>query len=84
MVGRISQKGIKDMHHGYYFSPEGNPHLKRKRGISLKEKGEIAKQGVFDDRELLTGSLEKHMIGKPVEKKVHRKFPKSFFFKRDL
>jgi hypothetical protein len=84
MVGRISHKGIEDIHHGYYFSPEGNPSLKRKRGITLEKKGEIAKQGVFDDRRLLTGSLEKHMIGKPVEKRVHKKFPESFFFKKDL
>jgi hypothetical protein len=84
MVGRITHHGIENIEHGYYFSPEGNPYLKRKKGISLKKKGEIAKQGVYDDRELLTGSLEKHMIGKPVEKKVHRKYPESFFFKRDI
>lgn len=84
MVGRISHKGIDDIHHGYYFSPKGNPYLAKKRGTTLREKGKIAKQGVFDDRKLLTGSLEKNLIGKPVEKRVHKKFPESFFFKKDL
>jgi hypothetical protein len=82
MVGRISERGIKNMHSGYYFHEEGNPHLAKKKELSLKEKGDIAKQGVFDDRILLTGSIKKSIKGKPAETKVDKTFRKSFFFKK--
>jgi hypothetical protein len=82
MIGRISQKGVKSIQNGYYFSPAGNPYLAQKQGVSLEKKGEIAKDGVMEDRRLLTGSVTKSVIGKPIEKKSNRLFRKSFFFKR--
>lgn len=81
-VGRISRKGIKDMQHGYYFHPTGNTSLAKKKDISIKKKGTIAKQGIIDDRILLTGSVNHSIIGKPIEKKVNKLFRKSFFFKK--
>jgi hypothetical protein len=81
-VGRVSEKGIHNIKHGYYFSPEGNRFLRSKKGISLAKKGEIAKQGAFDDRVLLTGSMDRQLIGKPIEDKANKLFRKSFFFKK--
>jgi len=80
-VGRISQRGLNDMG-GLYFHPKGNAALAHKRGMTYVKKGEIAKQGVLDDRVLLTGSLKDHMIGKPIENKVNKKFHESFFFNK--
>lgn len=82
MVGRISPKGIHNLENGYYFSPEGNAALRSKRGITLQQKGEIAKRGVIDDRLLLTGSVRKQMIGKPIAERSNKLFRKSFFLKK--
>lgn len=82
MVGRISEKGIDNIEHGYYFHPEGNPYLAKRKGLTLKKKGEIGKKGVYADRILLTGSKKKSLIGDPIVKEVDKKFKKSFFFKR--
>jgi hypothetical protein len=82
MIGRISRDGIKNMQFGYYLSPKGNPYLAKKRGVTLEEKGRIAQEGLFEDRRLLTGSLSKRVIGKPIENKSDELFRKSFFFKK--
>lgn len=82
-VGRISRHGVITKHQGYYFAgKEGNPHLARKKGMRLKEKVRISKEGVYADRRLLTGSLSNSIIGKTAERKVNNLFPRSFFFKR--
>lgn len=83
-VGRLSYHGVRTTNHGYYFSPEGNPFLAKKRGMSLIRKGQIAQQGIFADRLLLTGSMNRSMKGKPIERRVNKMFRKSFFFKRSF
>jgi hypothetical protein len=82
-IGRISRKAINNMRYGYYFSKsEGNPYLAKKRDLTYNQRDTIMHNGVKSDKILLTGSLSKNIIGKPVEKQVNKKFKKSFFFKR--
>lgn len=85
-VGRVSKEGILRFNYGYYHSPKACPLVKKaeKEKWSNTRFNNLVDQGIKDDRILLTGSLEKHMIGKPIEKQVKKKFPESFFFKKSI
>ena len=81
-VGRISREGLKYKNmHGYYFDPSGNSNLAKMK-IPNKKKGQIAYQGVLDDRRLLTGSLNTSIIGNVAEKRAKELYSQSFFNKR--
>lgn len=82
MVGRVSRKGLENMQHGYYWSHLGNQELRK--GKYKGKRHEIIKRGIQHDRRLLTGSLNKSLIGKPVERKVNKLFKQSYFFKRSF
>jgi hypothetical protein len=85
-VGRVSKKSVLNFDHGYYYDPKTVPLVKKaeKEKWSNKKYNNLISNGIQQDRILLTGSLEKHMIGKPIEKQVKKKFPESFFFKKSL
>lgn len=81
-VGRVSPQGLFAMQHGYYFSTLGNQEIGKRKYKGRRNK--IVSRGILHDRLLLTGSIKKSLIGKPVEKRVNKTFKRSFFFKRDL
>jgi hypothetical protein len=85
-VGRVSEEGVLNYDHGYYWDPASVPLVKKadKEKWSNAKYNNLVKQGIKEDRILLTGSLVRHMIGKPIEKQVKQKFQKSFFLKKKL
>jgi hypothetical protein len=81
-VARVSKNALHNKNmHGYYFDPSGNKALSKKK-LSNSEKGKIAQAGVMEDRKLLTGSVNKSIVGKTAETRVKKLYPKSFFNKK--
>jgi hypothetical protein len=81
-VGRLKKSGLMKKNSGYYYSrKEGNRNLPSRRD---PQRDKISFKGILHDRILLTGSVKKNIIGRPVEKRVDNRFRQSFFFKRDM
>ncbi|MCK9593785.1 MAG: hypothetical protein M0Q91_17435 [Methanoregula sp.] len=81
-VGRLKTSGLLKKDSGYYYSrKEGNRNLPNRRD---PQRDRISFRGMLHDRILLTGSIKKNIIGKPVERRVDNRFRQSFFFKRNM
>jgi hypothetical protein len=71
--------------HGYYFNDRTVPKIVKKisKGNSKKEM-ELGLNGVISDRNLLTGSIDKNIIGRSAEIRSNKLFPQSFFNLKSL